>query len=514
MKENPLLPFAFTRSESTEIALDTTPRDRKVRDENAESMYHTRNAMTSKSRPALPNNSAPPSLKRKPGESFSERDHIKRRELDDFGSDSTATTDTDVDVGGGHPQDAIFGVNSLVLAHSKFGPPSSPPIQLHTHLASEFDFSTKNFDMPDSPDRMDGTNHDEYDSVDESDGEMNNSAVISTMATSSQLNTSGSIVQALKHLSSDADFGIDRFNRFRAPAFFSTDDDRREKVRENDRKNQLKARDIVLQAFENIQTKINLEGMHLKEVPEEVQDFDDLVVFDMNPSSSSSYVSYQLYLTNNKIRVLPPSLFKFTKLNVLALRLNKLTRIPKLICKLKNLTDLYIGTNRLQWLPCTILELKKLSVLLTGPNPFIPVPSDAVEISHSALDGFRCKKFVTRPTHLRGHLDENSHAPPSLKALCLNSIAKYDVSYQETKDWKKSTPKLHHELIAKTIVSGQYENTCSECDLIVVEPVAESFEWWDILGNKLVPIRREFCSARCMKKWEQSLNEIEERNDT
>lgn len=492
MKENPLLPFAFTRSESTEIALDTTPRDRKIRDENAESMYHTRNATKAPQFRPLLNGQGPPSLKRKPGESFSERDDIKRREVDDEINDSTATTDTDVDVGS---ENEVTRVDSFTFGNTKMAPPSSPPLRPFPHFASEFDFSTKNFEMPDSPHRISGNEHDEYDSVDDSDP--NDNDIHNNAITSTQLSSTGPIVKVLKHLSSDADFGIDRFNRFRAPAFFSTDDDRREKVRENDRINQLKARDIVLQAFENIQTKINLEGMHLKEIPEEIKDFDDLVVFNTNPSSSS-YISYQLYLTNNKIRVLPPSLFKFTKLNVLALRLNKITQIPKLIGQLKNLTDLYIGTNRLKWLPSTILELDKLSVLLTGPNPFITVPEDAIEMVNATLNVNRNKRFTSKPRRMQ----QTSNAPPSLKAFCLNSIAKYDVSYQETKNWKKYTPKLYHALIAKAIVNGQYQNTCSECDMIVVEPLAESFEWWDILGNKLVPIRREHCSERCLKRWE------------
>jgi NAD-dependent dihydropyrimidine dehydrogenase PreA subunit len=175
-----------------------------------------------------------------------------------------------------------------------------------------------------------------------------------------------------------------------------------------------------------------------------------LVVFGAAPL-------YQLYLTNNKIRVLPPSLFRFTKLNVLALRQNRLSELPSAVGRLERLTDLYLGTNRLRYLPAAVLRLRHLAVLLAGPNPFLAVAPDAV--------------------------------------------ARYDVLYRETKRWKHATPHLLHPLITRAILCGQYRHTCSQCNLVVVEPYAEVFEWWDILDNKLVPIKRDFCSGRCLHQW-------------
>ena len=95
---------------------------------------------------------------------------------------------------------------------------------------------------------------------------------------------------------------------------------------------------------------------------------------------------------------------------------------------------------------------------------------------------------------------------PSLKSKCLNKIAQYDISYQETKSWKKFTPKIYHGLIIEAITKGRYKDTCSECPTIVVEPFSEVIEWWDILQNKNVPIRRQFCCGGCTRKYQSRLS--------
>ncbi|CAK7894539.1 hypothetical protein CAAN1_02S05292 [[Candida] anglica] len=463
MDRNPLLPFAYTTSASGDIPLNTTPRDRETRDKNASSMYHTRTPESKRVGPVL---NFVPSLKRKMGASFNEKDNIKRREYTHSSADEE---DEDGE------EDEDDEANATIVDHddivrSVTAPPSSPPAAV---LASEFDISTQASNVPDSPTHNFPS---EWSNADDSLPKRVN-----------------------RNLSSDADFGIDRFNRFKGPNYLSTDDDKWDSAQQFERSMQLRARDIVIQAFEDMQTTINLEGMQLKEVPDEVKDMDNLVIFNLDPKA---HTSYQLYLTNNKLRVLPPSLFKYRKLNVLGLRRNKLEKIPSQIGKLSNLTDLYLGTNRLEYLPHTILDLPHLGILSAGPNPFLEVPDNAIPITTATITPTKNKRYASEP-----HILQDDLKPiPSLRSLCLNAIAKYDVSYQETKNWKRHTPILYHKLIAKAIQHGQYETRCCECDLIVVEPAAEAFEWWDFLGNKLIPFKREFCSGRCLQLWKVTLH--------
>jgi hypothetical protein len=437
---NPLLPFAFTRSESGEIALDTTPRDRTVRDANAESMYHTR----AHARPSL---AAAPSLKRRPGASFSEKDNVKRRELE---SSDTDASDTDHEA----TRVDLAGLSA---------PPSSPPVA----MASEIDFGAAalHFDsVPHSP------ASEVWGGAASLDADWDAAARPRAVARRA-------LRARVRPLNLDADFGLDSFNRFKAPSFGSDDRQAADAARA--------ARAVVLDAFERATTTINLEGMQLREVPDEVKDLDDLVVFGAAPL-------YQLYLTNNKIRVLPPSLFRFTKLNVLALRQNRLSELPSAVGRLERLTDLYLGTNRLRYLPAAVLRLRHLAVLLAGPNPFLAVAPDAVAAPRQC--GAATRRFVAPGVPPRATV-------PSLRTLCLDAVARYDVLYRETKRWKHATPHLLHPLITRAILCGQYRHTCSQCNLVVVEPYAEVFEWWDILDNKLVPIKRDFCSGRCLHQW-------------
>lgn len=477
-KLNPLLPFAFSSSSASEkIPLNTTPRDRDIIDENASSMYHTRNQRSLMDRPLL---RVPPSLKRKGGESFNEKDDVKRRDMD---YEDTSSEPTFVD------DNATEEFNYKAKTHrmdmTNEIPPSSPPADFP--IESELDMST-NFDtryeVPCSP------------SQEPTDYKSDQNYAVG----------GGYYPKLLPNNSSDADFGIDMFNRFKDSAANecpSTDQDTFEsedyKIRQ--KRVQQRAREIVLSAFEDIQTTISLEGMGLVEVPDEIQDFNNLVIFNADPSSQ---ISFQLYLTNNSIRTLPPSLFKFTKLNVLGLRQNKLTRIPNLIGKLHNLVDLSLGTNRLTYLPSLILDLTNLQIFRAGPNPYIQVSEDAQPILTSTYNSYKMLKFVS-PIIKQSHRDCDI---PSLKTLCLDVIARHDVSYQETKNWKRYTPSAYHNLIAKAIANGRYEEKCDQCDLIIVDPFAEVIEWWDILQNKNVPIKRFFCSGMCANKWKKRIIEL------
>lgn len=492
-----------------------------------------------------------PSMKRKMGASFNEKDDIKRRDTEaiDTGDEDLEEDTTIVD-----EEEAIgqIGTNRLIFKLANRGktrsiihvddysenlldrklPPSSP---LEPLLISEFDFSTTTNFVPESP--VDEESHDIHlpSEIDINYGKPSINVLRSQ---------SYSPKKAVSHFSSDADFGIDKFNRYKHPSMTNPSSEHGYEDHKAIAYNA--ARDIILESFEEIKTKIDLENMDLHEIPDEIKDMNNLVIFNSNEP-----ISYQLFLASNKLRHLNPSLFKFTKLNVLALRQNKLESIPPLIGKLKNLTDLSLASNRLQFLPYQILELSQLQTFRAGPNPFMKVSEDAIIMSEST-NPIRQLKFVSpirylTPSEISSHdlasqgeitshdavrglymelvssqatllahsqsvsySYNSSLSVPSLKSKCLNKIAQYDVSYQETKSWKKFTPKIYHGLIIDAIAKGRYNDTCSECPTIVVEPFAEVIEWWDLLQNKEVPIRRQFCCGGCTRKYQTRLmNEVQ-----
>ncbi|RLV93383.1 hypothetical protein JA1_002561 [Spathaspora sp. JA1] len=438
-KNNPLLPFAFTSSSINDpLPLDTTPRARTVIDENASSQYHTRSThlITPESdknsggnnRRVPLGNKVVPSLKRKLT-SFNERDDIKRLDVE---------LATEVDV----LEDDL--------------PPSSPP-GFEIPLISEFDFSTNTSKyVPESPKNL------------------------------------PSEPDVILNISSEADFGIDRFNRFKGSFTNELPSSSGVDVEDVKSASYNKARSIILQAFEDIETILNLESMNLYEIPDEIKDLNNLVIFP----EENNHPTYQLYLSHNKLTTLPPSLFKFTKLNVLVLRHNKLTSISPLINKLVNLTDLTLSTNKITWFPWQLLHLPNLQTFMAGPNPLLTPDEKALECN-STLSNYKCR-YRTKITYL---VSKHNSKVPSLKSLCLDRIANYDITYKETKIWKRQTPKLYHNLIASAIFKGKQRDVCNQCDLIVVEPLAQVFEWWDILENKNVPIRKQFCCQGCIEKY-------------
>lgn len=500
-KQNPLLPFAYSgNSTANELALDTTPRHRSVIDENAASLYHTR--VTPNNRPKGPKLKHVPTLKRKMGDSFSENDNIKRRvvhEKNSSGSESgEEVTLIDSFANENRPNigDRARQVAIELDELKKETPPSSPPPH---NLVSEYDFftnPTQSFHIPDSPRVAEpsseaNTEVEEYEPI-----EVDHRPKLYRVSR-----------RNADLPSSEVDFGIDKFNRFKYPSIqeqFSTDADIDRTGYEKERDTNFeRAKRKLLYAFENVETTIDLEGMGLYDVPDEIKDFDKLVVFD------SGFISYQLYLTNNHIRYLPPSIFKFTKLNVLSIRHNRVRFIPPLIRKLENLTDLSIGTNKLTYLCPEILQLKNLRTLGAGPNPFIKVTRDSRVVTKT-FEGNNSSqlKFVSPIIYTVEDPENSTHKLPRLKALALNEIGRYDVTYGETKSWKSHTPKKLHLDITKAITNGQYEQHCGTCSIILVDPVAEAYEWWDILLNKDIPFKRSFCSSSCAIRWDTRMKNM------
>lgn len=488
-KKTPLLPFAFnSNSFDDNLPLNTAPRHRSVIDQNAGSSFHTRTTEKTLT--------VPPRLKRKMGASFNENDDTKRRGYNnDFERNFFMAQSTSYHVeNSSEPLDEATIVDDdfedgdfaqgTVAGDKKLFPPSSP------NLMSEFDASTS-YNFPGTSPAK-GNSH-----------ELNTSPIKDLdSGAPTPINTSPvkkSVSKQQSNLSSDADFGIDKFNRFRSSKGCISSDFTDEQYK---RSAYNQARQIILDSFEEINPKIHLENLGLWEIPDEIKDMNNLVIFNEEP------FLYQLYLGGNKLRSLPLSLIKFTKLNVLSVRHNKLEELPPIINKLQKLTDLNIGSNRIKFLPWQFLELSNLKTFGAGPNPFLPVTDDAIPILTGTLNNFSQKKYVSKIKYF------SDAKVPLLKALCLNKLAHYDVSYQDTKAWKKTTNKVFHGLIIKAIEKGKFNDVCCECDLIVVEPVAEVFEWWDILLNKNIPIRRQFCSGKCVLKYKLRLIEdCEESTD-
>lgn len=291
-------------------------------------------------------------------------------------------------------------------------------------------------------------------------------------------------------------FCIDNFNRFRGS---ESKENTSSPIKMNASEHRIiarKAKSLILKAFENLDSVINLEYLQLTAIPDEIKDFNNLVFLEDRPEKK-----FQLYLTGNRLRILPPSLFNFTRLLVLCLRNNRLSEIPPLIGKLVELTDLSLGSNKLKFLPREILNLHKLKTLSVGCNPFFNVSDDAICIESGDTGASKQLRYISNVNYFF----QKQQFVPSLKFLCLNEIAKYDMSFQELVKWNEEVPSIHHDLMKQIVIKSKYGYTCSECEMILVTPYADVIEWWEILNNKNISIKKEFCCEKCVNKWKKKI---------
>lgn len=294
----------------------------------------------------------------------------------------------------------------------------------------------------------------------------------------------------------------------------------------NEEELNLTAKGIFNQCIEEGKSQVHLENLGLKTIPDDIEDFKNLISIGKNGIEAPNI---EIYAMNNKLKILPPTLFNISNITVLSLRDNKLKKIPGKIQQLQKLTDLSIVSNEIRVVPYQILKLPNLVNLLVRPNYNLIELNKQDPLSYYCVNDENLKndvdlrrfvsklKFidtqslpmssqVSNPKTDREALDEITTVP-KLSELCLRNISKYSVTHSETKKWKKNIGLPIQLKIAKAFQKGIYDETCSVCNSMSINPVAKALEWWDFKSQKLIPVRRNFCCGACVKQW---LDEVEE----
>ena len=94
-----------------------------------------------------------------------------------------------------------------------------------------------------------------------------------------------------------------------------------------------------------------------------------------------------LILTDNKIKTLPNSIGKLSKLQKCALAGNKISRLPDSMAECKNLELIRLSANNLEVLPSWMLKLPKLSWLAFSGNPCVNSPeAEHKELAYEDLE--------------------------------------------------------------------------------------------------------------------------------
>lgn len=276
----------------------------------------------------------------------------------------------------------------------------------------------------------------------------------------------------------------------------------------------------ISSAIEESMEIIDLSDLGLTEVPKEIKDLKDFVTISTKDRTLGN--SVQLFLGKNRITKIPPFLFNLENLTVLIMRSNKLKYVPGAIGRLKNLVELGLNGNKIRSFPSQMLELRNLNLLSIEPNPLMAYPAlfkrrssrttnDLDSDERKSDMTFASCVIATEPRwvsfkHINSFDQSYASAPP-LSELCLRTISNYRPSPREQAAWNLSSAlESKKERIDHAYEMSEYRNTCGLCGSYMVDFVAYTMEWWNaVLKNNEVPIRREFCSAKCVAKWEDQI---------
>ena len=122
---------------------------------------------------------------------------------------------------------------------------------------------------------------------------------------------------------------------------------------------------LIEEAARTGQTKLDLSGNQLKELPAEITQLVNLTT---------------LYLGGNKLSELPSEIGQLTNLTTLDLSGNQLSALPAEITQLANLTTLDLSGNYLSELPVEITQLVNLTMLYLSWNQLRELPTEITQL--------------------------------------------------------------------------------------------------------------------------------------
>lgn len=342
----------------------------------------------------------------------------------------------------------------------------------------------------------------------------------------------------------------------------------------NSREINNRAREVIIASFDRDPRaeiyedyRVNLDGYMLQSLPDELNDFRDLVIYNKKGEISKPF--FHLFASNNKLRSISPRVFDIAGLETLILRDNKLARIPGAIGKAKRLRSINVAQNKIKFFPPTILGLEQLKVVTIRPNRLIELDRNSPEIYKIELEKGdknaklcspgRCLRYsgflhwtthntqisapaVVAMKHSSSNIEANSSFSddpeywqpptdeakvmrdqeqtyacrnaswcPKLLELVLRKISRYLISQSEIMKWKRSTNDRVYRMAVKALIYGTNEETCGLCHNPVIEPVADIMEWWDFRDCNLLPVKRQFCSGRCAQMWWKRIEPLVEK---
>ncbi|KAG8406740.1 hypothetical protein J3459_013990 [Metarhizium acridum] len=325
-------------------------------------------------------------------------------------------------------------------------------------------------------------------------------------------------------------------------------------------KAELLAREKIQSCLEQGDETIDLWSMGLEEMSKEtfhpLENFSCIPVVAKDVAFEQKDPELKIYLTMNRLRLIPGTLFDLQYLTILSLRGNKLTEIPPAIAKLRNLKQLNVSQNRLRSLPAELLDLfgKNLGDLVLHPNPFFEperqLHAEGDESSEQSAQPLLTRHLGRSPLQISDsmgqvlsefkipsyeesnklavasgiHLDtDTTGQSQSIKAGCVPSLVEialrscYSTSQLSELQYfiPEGLPHLRELLERATKQKDMGGVACSHCRKLIIVPSLEWVEWREIRtrevngnavserplslaeGEQAVPFLHRACSWKC-----------------
>ncbi len=166
------------------------------------------------------------------------------------------------------------------------------------------------------------------------------------------------------------------------------------------------AKKRIKSAKENQSSSLDLRGIQITKLPEEISELKSLLLLDLSDNQLTQFPDEiaklknlrYLYIRNNKLNQLPEEIGELCGLWELLLDKNQLTHLPNEIVKLKNLQYLHLNHNQLTHLPNEIAELKNLYELNLSNNRLTHLPREMAKLGNLIkLELYDNKNLISPP---------------------------------------------------------------------------------------------------------------------
>ncbi|MFL6334657.1 MAG: COR domain-containing protein [Pyrinomonadaceae bacterium] len=129
-------------------------------------------------------------------------------------------------------------------------------------------------------------------------------------------------------------------------------------------------------------TKLDLSGLGLSELPEQLAQLTHLYTLDLKNNKLTTLPEWFFDLTNlavlnlsgNQLSSLPDSVGRLSQLSWLYLSRNELSELPEAVGSLTKLTHLFAWKNRLETLPDNLNHLSQLEIIEVSDSPLSALP--------------------------------------------------------------------------------------------------------------------------------------------